>query len=40
LDEYQTHAGQRLGHWPSSAQIDAAMFERYNKKLDGNEPNP
>ena len=40
LDEYQTHAGQQRGHWPSSAQIDAAMFERYNKKLNGNEPNP
>jgi hypothetical protein len=31
LDEYQTHAGQRRGHWPSSSDIDAAMFERYNR---------
>jgi len=32
LDRYQTHAGQRRGHWPSSPEISAAMFERYNKK--------
>ncbi|MGH7118115.1 MAG: hypothetical protein ACREFP_03840 [Acetobacteraceae bacterium] len=32
LDTYQTHAGQRRGHWPSSPEIAAAMFERYNKK--------
>lgn len=32
LDAYQTHAGQRRGHWPSSPEITAAMFERYNKK--------
>lgn len=29
LDEYQTHAGQRRGHWPSSPEITAAMFEHY-----------
>lgn len=29
LDDYQTHAGQRRGHWPSSPEIAAAMFERY-----------
>jgi hypothetical protein len=28
LDEYETHAGQRRGHWPSSHEISAAMFER------------
>jgi hypothetical protein len=28
LHDYQTHAGQRRGHWPSSAEITAAMFER------------
>ena len=28
LDNYQTHAGQRRGHWPSSSEITAAMFER------------
>lgn len=32
LDNYTTHAGQRLGHWPSSAEITAAMFEHYKKK--------
>jgi hypothetical protein len=32
LEDYQTHAGQRRGQWPSSFEITAAMFERYNKK--------
>src|SRR5271165_1180722 len=32
LDEYQTHAGRRQGQWPTSPEIAAAMFERYNKK--------
>jgi len=40
LDEYQTHAGQQRGHWPSSVEIEAAMFERYHKKPNGNEPQP
>lgn len=31
LADYQTHAGQRRGQWPSSAEITAAMFERYKK---------
>jgi hypothetical protein len=31
LQEYQTHTGQRRGHWPSSAEITTAMFERYKK---------
>jgi len=31
LPEYETHAGERLGHWPSSLQIDTAMLERYKK---------
>jgi hypothetical protein len=35
LDGYQTHSGQRRGQWPSSPEISAAMFERYDKK-----PNP
>lgn len=39
LDSYQTHAGQLRGHWPTSADITAAMFERYNKKTNG-EPKP
>jgi hypothetical protein len=29
LDRYQTHAGQRHGHWPASAEISSAMLERY-----------
>jgi hypothetical protein len=31
LEDYQTHAGQRRGQWPSSADIAAAMLERYKK---------
>jgi hypothetical protein len=31
LGEYQTHAGQRRGQWPTSVEISAAMFERYDK---------
>lgn len=34
LNEYQTHAGQRRGHWPSSPEIAAAMLERYTSKQD------
>lgn len=29
LEDYQTHAGQRRGQWPSSPEISAAMLERY-----------
>jgi hypothetical protein len=29
VDEYQTHAGQRRGQWPSSPEIARAMLERY-----------
>ena len=35
LDSYQTHAGQLRGHWPASADITAAMFERYNRRPHG-----
>ncbi len=35
LESYHAHAGQRRGQWPTSSEITAAMFERYNKK-----PNP
>ena len=28
LQDYQTHAGQQRGQWPSNAEITAAMFER------------
>jgi hypothetical protein len=31
LDDYQTHAGQRRGQWPSNAEISSAMLERYRK---------
>lgn len=31
LESYLTHAGQRRGQWPSSPEISAAMFERYQK---------
>ncbi len=31
LQDYQTHAGQRRGQWPSSAGISGAMVERYEK---------
>jgi hypothetical protein len=31
LEDYQTHAGQRRGHWPTNADISTAMFERYQK---------
>ncbi len=32
LRDYDTHSGTRRGQWPSSPEITAAMFERYNKK--------
>ncbi|MGO8815056.1 MAG: hypothetical protein ACLQVG_10420 [Terriglobia bacterium] len=38
LEDYQTHAGKRRGHWPGSFEITAAMLEQYNRKPDGNEP--
>jgi hypothetical protein len=28
LEIYQTHAGQRRGHWPTSSEITGAMLER------------
>ena len=40
LEEYQTHAGRRRGHWPSSFEITAAMLEQYNKKTNANQPKP
>lgn len=27
LDKYQTHAGARRGHWPSSLEISSAMLD-------------
>jgi hypothetical protein len=32
LDRYETHAGQRRGHWPASSEITSAMLERYIQK--------
>jgi hypothetical protein len=31
LERYVAHAGARHGHWPSSADISAAMLERYGR---------
>jgi len=31
IESYQTHAGQRRGHWPSSPEISTAMLERYGR---------
>ena len=31
LESYETHAGQRRGHWPTNPEIAAAMLERYKK---------
>jgi hypothetical protein len=32
LELYQTHAGKRLGHWPQSSEIAAALMERLQRK--------
>ena len=32
LDTYETHAGQRRGHWPTNPEIAAAMFESLKKR--------
>jgi hypothetical protein len=39
-EKYQTHAGRNRGHWPSSPEITAAMFDRYHKEQNGIEPKP
>ncbi len=31
LGDYETHAGQRRGQWPTSAEISTAMLEYYGK---------
>ncbi len=31
LGDYATHAGQKRGQWPGSAEISSAMLERYKK---------
>lgn len=35
LEDYQIHAGQRRGQWPSSSEIASAMLERYTKPPAG-----
>lgn len=35
LDDYQTHAGDRSGHWPSDPEIQRAMLERYTQRKEG-----
>jgi len=35
LGDYETHAGARHGHWPSSSQIGSAMLERYARPPGG-----
>ncbi len=32
LELYEAHAGQRRGHWPTNAEITAAMWERYRSR--------
>ena len=32
LGDYETHAGQRRGHWPSNTEITTAMLERYKER--------
>jgi hypothetical protein len=32
LETYETHAGQRRGHWPASSEITTAMLQRYTEK--------
>lgn len=32
LELYQTHVGKRLGHWPQSSEIAAALMERLQRK--------
>jgi hypothetical protein len=38
LDTYQTHSGQRQGHWPSSPEIATAMLEHYTAKASHPDP--
>jgi hypothetical protein len=37
LGRYETHSGQRRGHWPASSEITSAMLERY-RELPGAKP--
>lgn len=34
LELYETHAGQRRGHWPSNPEISASMLERYKSTIN------
>ena len=38
LDNYETNAGRRRGHWPSSTEIANAMFERHTTGPSRQEP--
>jgi hypothetical protein len=29
LEDYQSHTGRKRGHWPTNAEITAAMIDRY-----------
>ena len=31
LAAYESHAGSRRGHWPTSLEIESALFEHYKK---------
>lgn len=33
LENYQTHAGQRRGHWPSTPDLSTAMVERKDQNI-------
>ena len=34
LEAYETHTGQRRGHWPASSEITTAMLQRYTEKFN------
>ena len=38
LDDYETHAGKRRGHWPGSSEVSHAMFDQYSAGPKWGEP--
>ena len=32
LDQYETHAGQRRGHWPTNTEIADALWQQYQQR--------
>jgi hypothetical protein len=32
LDQYETHAGQRRGHWPTNTEIAEALWQQYQQR--------